>query len=88
MYYVRVVQRGEALLDPIVTQPVITHIREQEKLQDRSAFAMLTGREQEVLRLVAKGKSNVDIASTLFISAKTVRNHITSILANWKRTLC
>jgi DNA-binding CsgD family transcriptional regulator len=50
-----------------------------ETVPDRSPFA-LTQREREVLRLLVEGHSNPQIASALFISPKTVRNHVTNIL--------
>ena len=44
-----------------------------------ASFAELTARELEILRLVARGLSNAEIAQRVFISEKTVRNHLTSI---------
>ncbi|MGB5103477.1 MAG: response regulator transcription factor [Steroidobacteraceae bacterium] len=46
---------------------------------DPAALSALTSRETEILRLVAQGAGNADIAAKLFISDKTVRNHLTSI---------
>jgi DNA-binding NarL/FixJ family response regulator len=46
-----------------------------------SEFAKLTPREQEILRLIATGANNREIADTLFISEKTVRNNITNIFS-------
>ena len=43
-------------------------------------IAVLTPREQEVLQLIASGSSNREIAQTLYISEKTVKNHITNLL--------
>jgi len=45
----------------------------------RRAFPVLTGREEEVLSLVARGKTNQQIAKELFVSLKTVRNHVSNI---------
>jgi DNA-binding NarL/FixJ family response regulator len=75
------VRRGEALLDPSVTQRVIDRVRQQEREQQAGVFRTLTPREMEVLAEVAKGKSNNEIAETLSLSEKTVRNHVSSILA-------
>ena len=46
----------------------------------RATLGVLTRREQEVLRLVAEGQSNAEIAARLFISTKTAGNHVSSIL--------
>ena len=48
--------------------------------QPRRDLGVLTRREQEVLRLVAQGQSNAEIAARLFISTKTAGNHVSSIL--------
>jgi DNA-binding NarL/FixJ family response regulator len=72
------VGRGESLLDPSVTKPVV------DRLVELSASAKkddpLSEREKEVLLLVAKGRTNREIAETLVISEHTARNHVTHIL--------
>ncbi len=75
------VQRGEALLDPAVTQRVLKRVRETETDREAAAFRDLSDREMEVLAQVAKGKSNGEIASELTLSEKTVRNHVSAILS-------
>lgn len=75
------VRRGDALLDPIVTQRVIARVREAERAKQAAAFRDLTDREMSVLAQVAEGKSNGDIALVLSISEKTVRNHVSTILS-------
>ncbi|GAA3390815.1 response regulator transcription factor [Cryptosporangium minutisporangium] len=81
---VRAVARGEALLGEAVAQRVLDHLaadtapREASDARDPE-IARLTPREQEVLGLIASGLRNHDIASRLFISERTVGNHITSI---------
>lgn len=75
------VRRGEALLDPQVTQRVISRVRESEEERQAAAFKELSPRELEVLAEVAKGKSNKEIADTLSLAEKTVRNHVSSILS-------
>jgi DNA-binding NarL/FixJ family response regulator len=74
------VRRGEALLDPSVTQRVINRVREQEAQRQTIAFYGLSARELEVLAEVAKGKSNAEIADGLGLAEKTVRNHVSAIL--------
>jgi DNA-binding NarL/FixJ family response regulator len=75
------VRRGEALLDPAVTQRVLKRVRESESDRQAAVFRDLSDREMEVLALVAEGKSNGDIADILMLSDKTVRNHVSAILS-------
>lgn len=75
------VRRGNALLDPTVTQQVIDRVRQSEQDRQATAFRVLSEREMEVLAEVAKGKSNGEIAQVLGLSEKTVRNHVSSILS-------
>jgi two-component system response regulator DevR len=77
---IEAVRRGEALLDPQVTQRVLQRMRQTERLLDASAFYDLSKRELEVLHLVSQGKSNREIAEVLSVSEKTVRNHVSSLL--------
>lgn len=73
------VRQGNALLDPAITRRVLTMMRQHDHAKP-DPFAMLTEREMEVLRLLAEGKSNADIAAALYLSDKTVRNHVSLIL--------
>lgn len=76
---VRAVHRGEALLDPHVVAGVMAEVagsRSQAGGPDE-----LTPREVEVLRLLGRGLSNRQLAAELFVSEKTVKTHVSSILA-------
>ncbi|MEE9216425.1 MAG: response regulator transcription factor [Anaerolineales bacterium] len=75
------VRRGDALLDPAVTRRVLARMRESERQQQAGAFRDLSKRELQVLAQVAQGKSNPQIASQISLSEKTVRNHVSAILA-------
>lgn len=75
------VRRGEALLDPVVTQRLINRVRKSESELQAAAFKELSAREMDVLFLVSQGKSNAEIADELSLSEKTVRNHVSGILA-------
>lgn len=77
---IEAVRRGEAWLAPQATQQVLQKLRRFEQLADASAFKDLSRRELEVLYLISQGKSNREIAEALFVSEKTVRNHVTSLL--------
>jgi two-component system response regulator DevR len=74
-------RRGEAMLDPIVTQRVIARVRQSETERQAAVFKALSDRELEVLAELAQGKSNIEIAESLFLSEKTVRNHVSAVLA-------
>ncbi|MBL8156869.1 MAG: response regulator transcription factor [Anaerolineae bacterium] len=73
------VRSGAALLDPEVTRRVLAMMRHQGDNRP-DPFKDLTDREMDVLRLLAEGKSNAEIADALVLSDKTIRNHISSIL--------
>jgi len=75
------VSRGEALLDPAVTQRVFQEVRRAVKGEEASAFANLSQQEKHVLMLVSEGKTNREIAKTLFLGEGTVRNYVSSILS-------
>jgi DNA-binding NarL/FixJ family response regulator len=77
---IRTVAAGDALLSPGVTKRVIQQFSRLPRLTPPAEFAELTGREQEVFRLIADGLSNAEIAGELFISETTVKTHITHIL--------
>ena len=73
--------RGESLLDPAVTQKVFDRVRQAAREAKGTAFTSLNDRELQVLALVAEGKTNKEIAEQVFLSEKTVRNYVSSILA-------
>lgn len=73
--------RGESLLDPAVTQQVFKRMRETQRKAETQAFAPLTDQELRILSLVAQGKRNKEIANEVFLSEKTVRNYVSSILS-------
>lgn len=75
------VGRGEALLDPAVTQRVFQEVRRAVKNEEASAFSHLSQQEKHVLLLVSEGKTNREIAKTLFLGEGTVRNYVSSILS-------
>ncbi|CAN5876192.1 response regulator transcription factor [soil metagenome] len=79
---IRVLAAGEALLDPTVTRRVIDAFVKAPATPERADLgARLTERELEVLRLVAGGLSNSEIASKLYISHATVKSHVSSVLS-------
>lgn len=74
--------RGESLLHPAVAVRVIQEFQRMRATAENAPdlICELTAREMEVLRLMADGKRNREIAETLFLSEKTVKNYISSIL--------
>ncbi|GGV40287.1 DNA-binding response regulator [Actinomadura cremea] len=75
---VRAVAAGEAIYGPEIARRVLMFFTDMPDPR-RAAFPELTDREREVLALIAQGRSNTDIAGTLFLSPKTVRNHVSNI---------
>ena len=73
--------RGEALLDPTLTQKVFKRVREASRKATDEAFASLTDQEIRILALISGGKTNKEIAADIFLSDKTVRNYVSSILS-------
>ncbi|MBL4997779.1 LuxR family transcriptional regulator [Enterococcus xinjiangensis] len=75
---IRATQRGERVLEPEVTTKMM------EKMSRRNEPVLheeLTNRENEILMLISEGKSNQEIADELFITLKTVKTHVSNILA-------
>ena len=79
---IRAVARGESILEPSITAKVVAEFARMANQSSRpqALVSPLSEREIEVLRLVAKGATNREIAATLFIAEGTVRNHLTTIL--------
>jgi DNA-binding NarL/FixJ family response regulator len=78
---IRVVAAGDALLAPTVTRRMIAEFARRPLPADEPALAELTGRELEVLKLVARGRSNAEIAKQLYIGDATVKTHVKRVLA-------
>ena len=80
---IRVASRGETFLQPSVAAKVVAEFARLSRKAARSADSLiepLSERELEVLRLIARGASNREIAERLFLAEGTVKNHITNIL--------
>jgi DNA-binding NarL/FixJ family response regulator len=81
---VRIVAAGEGLLAPSVTRRLIEEFASRKRISPTAQparLASLTPRETDVLRLIARGQSNVEIAETLVVAEQTVKTHIGRILA-------
>jgi len=77
---VRVIAAGEALLAPSVTRRLIEAFARLQPRQEQRDLEALTEREMEVLRLVARGLSNAEIAQELVIGETTVKTHVGNVL--------
>ncbi|MDX2810998.1 response regulator transcription factor [Streptomyces sp. NPDC006207] len=79
---VRTVASGQSLLDPATTARLMNSLREQEQPPEPQdeALAGLTPREREILELIGEGLTNRQIGKRLFLSEKTVKNHISRML--------
>jgi two-component system, NarL family, response regulator DevR len=78
---IEAVGRGEAALDPAVTQRIFQEVRKAVKEEEASAFSSLSQQEKMVLKLVAEGRTNREIAQKLYLGEGTVRNYVSSILS-------
>ena len=76
---VRAVARGEAHFGPEIAKRLMSFFSAPRSIAPSEAFPELTAREREVLDLLAGGHSNAEITRQLFLSPKTVRNHISNI---------
>jgi two-component system, NarL family, response regulator DevR len=72
---------GGSLLDPAVTGKVLDRVRRMASEDDDDELARLTTQERRILLLVAEGKTNREIAAEVFLSDKTVKNYVSSILS-------
>jgi DNA-binding NarL/FixJ family response regulator len=75
------VGRGDSLLDPAVTERVLERVRRVAAGAGHDELAELTSQERKILFLVADGKTNKEIAAEVFLSDKTVKNYVSSILS-------
>ncbi|HEY2673673.1 MAG TPA: response regulator transcription factor [Rugosimonospora sp.] len=83
VHAVRVVAAGDALLAPSVTRRLIADFagRPRRARERPAVLHTLTAREMEVLRLVARGRSNAEIAATLVVAEQTVKTHVGRVLS-------
>jgi DNA-binding NarL/FixJ family response regulator len=77
---VRLVRSGDALLAPTITRRLVERFAQRDTEPLHRDLAALTPRELEVLRLLAQGLSNAELAAQLFLSEATVKTHVARIL--------
>jgi DNA-binding NarL/FixJ family response regulator len=78
---IRAVASGEAIFGPAIAQRLISFFAQPNPPLPPQIFPELTDREREILTGIARGKSNTEIADQLYLSQKTVRNHISNIFS-------
>ena len=83
---IHAVAQGQSVLDPAITQPLLTRMRLQKGEASESQRTTLSTQQQRVLALVAEGKTNKEIGSSLELSDKTVKNYIRFIFQKLKVT--
>jgi two-component system, NarL family, response regulator DevR len=76
---IRRVGAGESLLDPVLTARVLNRLREGPRVDPR--LARLTAQERRILDLIAAGCTNRQIADTMFLAEKTVKNYVSNLLS-------
>jgi two-component system, NarL family, response regulator DevR len=76
---VRRVASGDSLIDPVLTDQMMARVREESDRDER--LARLTAQERKILRLIAAGKTNRQIADELFLAEKTVKNYVSNLLS-------
>jgi two-component system, NarL family, response regulator DevR len=83
---IHTVAEGQSILDPAITQPLLAHMRLEKEAVSGSQGTTLSVQQQRVLALVAEGKTNKEIGSSLDLSDKTVKNYIRFIFQKLKVT--
>jgi DNA-binding NarL/FixJ family response regulator len=78
---IQAVANGEAIFSPTIATRLIDFFARQGSTLPKEIFPSLTEREREILQLIARGKSNAEIARELSLSAKTVYNYVSNILS-------
>ena len=77
---------GEAIFGAAVASRILEFFAAPRPPRTEVVFPQLTAREHEVLDLIAAGRSNTELAETLFLSPKTVRNHVSHIFRKLRVT--
>jgi two-component system response regulator DevR len=83
---IHTVAQGQSILDPAITQPLLTRMRLQKEGASEPQRTTLSTQQQRVLALVAEGKTNKEIGISLELSDKTVKNYIRFIFQKLKVT--
>jgi DNA-binding NarL/FixJ family response regulator len=80
VHSVRALAAGAVVFSPGATRPILAGRRDQGRRDAEARIAALTERERDVLSLLGEGLSNAEIGRTLFLSASTVKDHVSAVL--------
>ncbi|MEV6210189.1 response regulator transcription factor [Kitasatospora sp. NPDC051914] len=78
---VRTVAAGGSMLDPATTRKLMENLRHHDETDTEALLDQLTPREREILALVGEGRTNREIGKELYLAEKTVKNHVSRLLA-------
>ncbi|MDQ6725383.1 MAG: response regulator transcription factor [Actinomycetota bacterium] len=78
---VRLAASGESILSPELASSMLSEVKKESRQSANGESPVISGREEEVLQLIADGMSLPEVSAELFISVKTVKNHLASIYA-------
>ncbi|MFD1017646.1 response regulator [Thalassobacillus hwangdonensis] len=76
---IRKIHKGETMIDSKAAAQLMTHVTGSNETEEKKRIGELTKREMDVLQEIMQGKSNKEIANTLFITEKTVKTHVSNI---------
>lgn len=76
---IQAVGNGEAIFSPAIAKKLIQYFSSSRPQTPHQAFPELSNREREVLELIASGRTNAEIAAQLYLSPKTIRNHVSNV---------
>ena len=77
---IRVVAAGNSLFGPAATQRLVERFAQPQQASASETLDVLTDREREILRLLAEGNSNAELAAKLYLSEATVKTHVSAVL--------
>jgi two-component system, NarL family, response regulator DevR len=81
VHTIEAVARGESALDPAMLAAIFQEVKESGRIKDAGVFSDLSAQELRILKLIADGLTNREIAARLFLGEGTVRNYVSSVLS-------
>lgn len=78
---IRTASTGRSLIDPVITQKLLSRLQNPPAADDDHRLERLTDREREILELIAEGLTNRQIGARMFLAEKTIKNYVSTLLA-------